>query len=478
MAAKNRFQVVAIAESQAGVLHPTLLSASNAAFLVIDPQLTVNPQIFERANIVSGSLSPRAPLAGLVTGSYQFQLELAGTGGSTPPGWGLLMRACGMEQYGVRAANIGAVTGGPFLHGEALTGTGLTDARVITDIYTGLGTILYRASADTLASGVVVTGGTSGATATTSSASWAYGTAWIPTSDEILSMDFASVTGANDAGNVVIGNTSGSVGILVTAAAGASGTLQMRVLDGTFIAGETLTNATQTGTIVNVTGFAQTQFPALSMALNEDGPTKILKGVRGSFALAGTLGEAKLFSFSLQGIIAADPVDTGVLTGVVYDTVVPPAMLGVSLRVGDDGTASAADEFSPRFQAVSFDQGAVVAIPRSANENTGVYGSAHQTSRSSTGSMTIDVGPEAQFPFIRNMISGQRTRIRETIGTQDGNSFTIYTPGAVFVAEAPGDSEGIATRDMSFRMASVGPGGTERNDSELVIIFTSLSTAP
>lgn len=478
MAAKNRFQLVAAAEAQAGVAVTNLLSASNAAYLVIDPSCTFNPTIFERANIVSGSLSPRQPLAGLVTGNLQFQLELAGTGTTTPPGWGLLMRACGMEQYTLRAAAIGAVTNGPFFHGESVTGTGLTGAVVITDIYTGSPVILYRATADTLAGGVALTGATSGATATTSSASWAYGTAWVPTSDEVLTMDFASTTGTNAAGNEVIGATSGAVGILITAASGSSGTLRMRVLGGTFTAAETLNNVTQTGTIVNVSGFSQTGFPALSMALNEDGPTKILKGCRGTFSLAGNLGEAMIFSFNFSGLRSGNPVDTGTLVNPPYDTVVPPAMLGVTLNVGNDATTSQANEFSPRFQAITFDQSATLAIPRDAGESTGVYDSAHQTARASTGSMTIDVGPEAQYPFIRAMIEGTSTRIRETIGTVDGNAFTIYAPSAVFTDEAGGDSEGIATRQLSYRLASRRPGGVDRNDSEIVLIHIGDSTSP
>lgn len=473
MAIRRLYQLLAAAETQAGVAASNLLTAGNANFLVIDPQLTYNPEQYERANINRASLSPLQPLAGVTTGQLSFQLELAGTGSATVPPWGLLLRASGMEQWATSALQIGAITGGPFYHGETVTGgTSAATGRVLHDTYSGATEVLYFVTSGVFQSGETLTGGTSGATATTSSAPWSYGTTWYPTSTEILTMLNASITGTNDAGNVMRGGTSGAIGILLDAVTGAE-TFTMRVLDGTFTSGETLNNLSQSGTIVNVTGFSQTSLPSLSMAVVEDGVAKQLKGCRGTWSLAGNIGEAMLFSFQFQGLINGNPTDAGTVTGVTYTTVVPPAMLGVTLDVGDDTDTTMALEFEPRFQALTLDHANSLAIPRDAGESTGVYGSAHVTSRASTGSVTVDVAPENSYDFLAKLINGGSSRIRLDIGTTVGNRFKISTPSAVFNSETIGDQDGIATRDLAFRIASRRPGGVDRDDSEIIITYVA-----
>lgn len=479
MALKRLFQVVAKEEVQAGSAAAALYSAANANYLVIDPSLEFNPEQFDRANINRASLSPFSPLAGVVTGQASFQLELSGTGSSTTPAWGQLLKACGMQevvtvQLEITAAMAGSTTQA-FFNGETVTGAGGGTGIVCHDTYEGeLRLLLHTRNGTAFVAAEAITGGTSGTTGVVGAAgdSTAFGTSWIPDSIELQQLHASGITGTNDAGDVVIGATSGAIGILQEAVTGAA-LYSIRVLDGIFLA-ETLNNATQTGTITeDLVGAEQTNVPSISLAIIEDGPAKALKGARGTFTIGGNIGEAVLFNFEFQGLKNAI-TDEGTVTGVTYNSQVPPVMLGVTFDVWDDDRADSGTPtgtFSPRFQSLSLDFANTTGIGRDAGETTGVYGSAHITARATSGSMTIDVAPEGAFAFLEAVSAGTPTHLKLQIGSTVGNKFILSCPSAVFTGESGGDTEGIATRDLPFRVGSRAPDGTEADDCELILTY-------
>jgi hypothetical protein len=489
MALKRLFQVVAVAEDQAGkgVDQPTLLVPANAGHLVIEPSCTFTPELFERANINRASLSPLQPLAGVVTGTMPFQIELAGTAdtgvaATRIPAWSVFLEGAGMRRVTTQAVVIGAITPSgnnpaAFYHGEVVNWTG-GDGIVLHDIYDGetLMRIEIRTGVDPTGT---LTGAVSLAQATVSS-TYVEGTTWYPASVPVQTIGVdGDATNASAVGDVVRGDTSGTIAVLVDAIAQttADQSVRMRILDGIFTDTETLTNLTANraaGTIDLNAAEAQTLLPALSMAVNEDSVIKALRGARGTWSIAGNVGEAMILSFEYTGL-RNFVTDGAPVQGVTYTSLVPPPLLNCSLDLwtaGEGGGVGSGTEPSqPRWTALSFDHGNSIGIPRDAGEQFGLYGSAQITERSSTGSMTVNVEPEGNFDFINKLNTGEAARIRATIGTELGNQFVISSPSATFTGETDGDQEGIATRDMAFNLGSVRPDGVDADDAEVVISY-------
>jgi hypothetical protein len=92
--------------------------------------------------------------------------------------------AAGMEVLGASRVGIGAITSGPFVRGETITGAGGGTGRLIKGEVTGAAYVYFEpTSVLPILTTEVITGGTSGATATTSGAPAVYGYHVKPISD-------------------------------------------------------------------------------------------------------------------------------------------------------------------------------------------------------------------------------------------------------------------------------------------------------
>ena len=156
---------------------------------VIEPDYSLEP-ISQERDLVRDAFSMHPDLyAGTTTNrsslvTFTFGVELAGhvSGVGSAPPVGKFLQACGFEE--VTGANhltatIGAITGGPFLHGETISssGGGGTTSTVMGDTWTG-GTRLLMKLDGTAPSTGTLTGGTSGATAVASAVTTDIGTTW------------------------------------------------------------------------------------------------------------------------------------------------------------------------------------------------------------------------------------------------------------------------------------------------------------
>lgn len=108
----------------------------------------------------------------LKLGGATFRMELRGSGSvSTAPRIFRALKACGCQQEAAKSIAIGAVSSGPFAHGETITGgTSGGTGRVVFPTANGAASVTYVVISGTLQSGETITGGTSGASATTSGA--------------------------------------------------------------------------------------------------------------------------------------------------------------------------------------------------------------------------------------------------------------------------------------------------------------------
>lgn len=175
----QRRQVALKAESTPGT--PVSLAQADALVQPFDLSVVDEPQIFKR-NPHQIHLDQEKALIGPRTRRINFGFELKGSGAvATAPKWGLPMEIGGFTPKALSILSIGAVTGGPFLHGETITGgTSSATARVVYNTANGTTTMYIVDISGTFAAGSeTITGGTSGATATetggvTANAGWSY----------------------------------------------------------------------------------------------------------------------------------------------------------------------------------------------------------------------------------------------------------------------------------------------------------------
>jgi hypothetical protein len=171
--------------------------------IAYDPSFSPEPAKFERKP-AQANFSPLPQITGLTAARLTFTTELKGSGAvGTAPAWGKALRACGMRELVMDSKTVGAVTGGPFVHGEIITGdtsgaTGLCFRdRAATPIVIAVLTGTFGAAEG-------ITGGTSGATATIS-ATATYGTGYWP--DSRFTSDVVTIgTLENGYQKVIIGS--------------------------------------------------------------------------------------------------------------------------------------------------------------------------------------------------------------------------------------------------------------------------------
>jgi hypothetical protein len=184
-------QLAAKIEAQEGVVET--LVAADAKLLVYNPKVNFDVAMFERSP-VRPSFSNIGKLPGKRPAGLTYRLELRGSGlATTVPEWGKLLQACGFGVNTLKSMNIGAVTNGPFQHGEIITGgTSGATGRVVITTPNGSSNIYFVSISGTFQSGETITGGTSTATATTSSGPTSVGNEFKPISDNIPSLTQAS----------------------------------------------------------------------------------------------------------------------------------------------------------------------------------------------------------------------------------------------------------------------------------------------
>lgn len=134
--------------------------------------------------------------------------------------WGKAIRACGYESKGIKQLTIGAITGGPFQHGETVTQStsGATGA-VVGDCFNGYPEIYLNVLSGTFDATNGLTGGSSGATATPTGLNAQTKRAWQLSSDLdtheavtiLVDMDGKHLVATGCRGNVEFRMTHGGV---------------------------------------------------------------------------------------------------------------------------------------------------------------------------------------------------------------------------------------------------------------------------
>ena len=369
-------QVAAKVEAQEGTAET--LSASDAGILVnFSPKAMYEPQMYQR-DPVRSSLTKLGKLAGKRSAGIDFSIELRGSGSLTQePEWAKLIKACGFAVTALKKISIGAITSGPFVHGETITGdsSGAT-GRVVIKTENGTATLYYVELSGTFISTDEITGATSGASANAS--------------DDPV-----------DAGYEV----------------------------------KTISSS----------------IPSLTMGLFEDGIRKVVKGCRGTVKFNFKIGEPAMIDFSFKGV-ESGVADVPLLSGVTFDSTVPPVLLNASMS---------ADDVSLNVGEMEIDISNTLASKDKIDDAKGIL-SYMITGRDPQGNFNPEMVPVATHDFFNKWFNNTPMVLDLAFGDTDGNKFRFYAPSIVYNKVDDGDRDGIQLAQTSFDLTgSMNPGDDE-----------------
>lgn len=447
--------------------------AGSDAILVFDPALSDTIDVLDR--VPSGaSLSRDFAPVGRQTRTVTFRSDFRGSGDDSipidAPDWQKLLFASGYRAGSMQSVVLGAVTGIGFQLGEQVTQSSgaivgvivgiksaVPPAGVPLHVATASGNVLVVANVTGTFTAAATTGASSGSTSTASVVSAVPGIICQPTSTKSITVTTPTWTGtAPAAGSVVTiespaGTPVGAMQILVD-----NGSTMVNfsasLLYGTALATYTLRAADGTST-TTITTAAQTLTPSLTIRHNLDGRQRDLLGARGDFTLEGEVGQPMQFSWTFSGDIGTT-VDAAAVTTSGLSTVRPPRLLGAFCCYG---YGSALHRIPTK--RVSFAQGNTVNPNLDANRAGGATGS-NITDRDPAFTVTVDaIHGGFDWEAIRN--SGQTMRVGFVLGTTAGNVMTIVAPVCQVTEVQLGDSDGIATFDVTIRPRRINESGDD-----------------
>lgn len=157
------------------------LAAADAEVIAYNPDIDIEAEMKDRP-IAMSSLSHSKQNIAKKSGQASFSVEMKGSGTATvEPKWAKYLKACGTALDDLMSVAIGAITGGPFIHGETITGAGGGTGQVVCYTYNEASVVYFVELSGSILSGETITGSVSGATATTSGAPAAAGKVFRPT---------------------------------------------------------------------------------------------------------------------------------------------------------------------------------------------------------------------------------------------------------------------------------------------------------
>lgn len=469
----RRQQIAAIVETTPGTLNSSVYAAAQAQHRIRNASIDFDFPVYQR-DIKRSTLTPLPGLAGRKQARVTFSIELTGHSSSGTPPYDIFLRACGLRRETLQKITIGAISGGPFRHGETITQTtSLATAKVFRDTYTGTTTLYVYDVVGTENGSDVWTGALTAATATPSTdANTAAGLGWRPVDFPTTTVTYATTPSPDVAvSNVFKGATSLAIGI-VEAVDTTGKVIKARIQNALmFQNAETLGRLIpDTDTLGAASSIAQEDMPTLTIAVYEDGNRWTLTGCRGTVSMSATNGEPAMLNFTFTGGFA-DDTDAAMLTGVTFPLKVPPVMLGATALLGTEGTTPT---YVARFQSVSLDLGNDIQYRESASATLGVI-ETMIVGRAGTGSMDPEADLEVSYAFVGNFADNAVGSLDFTIGSALGNKFLVQVPGLRTSGIGTGNRNGVRTREMQFEltggaMANVSNSENERNDLLLAYI--------
>lgn len=462
-------QLVLKEEYSAGQFSGNLETASDAAMLVFDAQLNPEVELLDR-DFIRDSISPLKQAPAQKTATLTFTTEMIGTEAGTfaagQPVWSRILLAAGFRSAVTDSATIGAITGGPFRHGEIVTDAGGDEARVLHDCHDG-DTVIYFEVIDATFSAGAITGGSTGATATISSLSSDVGYTYYPISRTINTL---TVTTSADlaVGDVVeIQNASSvSTGRAIVVEAASSGATSVKV---EFFRGFAADSGTQTlhkvtagvpgSSIGSVTDNDYDQNSTVSASLFEDGLKTTMNAARAQVVFSAEVNRPMNIQATFQGRLdTATPSANGgtgdrpMLTGIDYNLTTPPLFESSAITIArNDETLDGNDPIEPCITSISIDTGNNLVQRQCAGADEGLE-EFIITGRDGTVTMDPEATLENDFGWLDSLLDSDVVRMDFTVGSTNGNKFRFTMPGLQPTQANSTDRDGVFARDVNLRL--------------------------
>ena len=485
----TRKKVLTIDRNATTALPSTLDTVAYAENITIDASATADVERIGR-NFALGTLSAIKDLAGQKAVEFAFGVEMKGS--NTPaaePEWSKLLEGCGFRAESIVKATLSA-SSGTLRHGEKITvtGAGGSTATVVSDTHEGAAELYLYESIGTVASPYTYVGEDSGATGTFSSATSGAGWAWWPVSSVTKTILFngTGLTVGLVVGDLIEGAGSGARGIVTATASISTDTVvSYAPVRGTFAATDVMSRIS--GTVVGIGTLHATDVeeqytlsPPLAMKLFTDGKAMTGNLCRGNVSFNFEVNRPVRMDFTFRGQLAST-ADTPLLTGIDYANVDPPLWETSAIGFAQNETAAEAqlvDEIEPCMTAMTVDIGNQSADRKCAGATDGLL-EVLTSARDGSGSMTVEDTLESDIGWITRIQDNETVRLRVTVGGTAGNKFTFSMPGIQFTGHSEGDTDGIVTQDMAFRLTGGNLHDLTSNvrlsatggDNELVIIY-------
>lgn len=460
--------------------------------LVIDPQLEFETPRYDRVPN-QRSMTRLGGLAGIRAGRSTFGLELAGSVG--PNQFQDALHCCGLANEPVSRFAIGAVTGGPFRHGETITqASSGASGLCVGDVWDTM-PLLWVAQAFQFGSGTfdgtgTLVGSSSNAQATPSVYTSPAGRAWWPFSprQSVVQFDGSGLLSAVTAGHVLRGVTSRAVAIVYySQTAGVGQQVIVERQAGHFTGAEVVENVSTGNTNIGTTqtlGFeVSIRNGTASIGLVKDLIRERIDWARGNVKLAGSIGEPAVWSFEFKGAMRS-VIDQGLslhpdLSGIL----VPPVLLGVDLKLGLE-TSTQSQLKTRCIRSFTLDAGNDVQVQECmalTQDHGPFFGPPHDDFTPLGVEMAVIVGrkptltldpyldPETAFPWMTSYMNNQALRLQMTIGSAAPNKFYLSVPSMSISAAGSGDYNALSTRQITLELTGGNAPGP-RGDNEWVLV--------
>lgn len=435
----------------------------------LDAVATIDAERIDR-NFATASLTAIKDLAGQKAVDFTFGLEMRGSNnGTSEAEWAKVLQSCGFQSEAIESMDIGAISAGTagsttFRHLEKITGsvTGTT-ATVVMDTHNGASEIYFFNETGAGFNGTEdITGSDSDASATTSSSPSSEGYAYWPASqvEKVILFDATGLTDAVAAGDLIAGVTSGARGIVTEAVSPSTNTVvEYRPVRGTFVAGETMQrispNADADIGSLNAsnTGESFDAMPPLALRLYTDGKSITGRQCRGNVSFNLEVNRPVRMDFTFRGTLDS-VADAPLLTGIDYENTDPPLWETSSIGYADNETAAdqaESAELDPCLKTLAIDMGNQLVDRKCAGAEDGLV-EVYISARDGSGTMNVEDALEADIGWLTRIQDNQCVRLRCSVGATDGNRFTFSMPGIQFTQHSEGDTDGIVTQDMTFRL--------------------------
>lgn len=443
------------AESDEGVA--ASLTANDTIETLSYPSLTPNLESLNR-KVAGGSLTESSPVSARQRASLEIPMELAGisTGvATTPPTWAPLFESAAMKQTAIKAMKItGSSAGtGVIAHDAVVTFSPSTaTARMVGVLRADkhLWAFVEPLTGTIVTTDDNFTDGTTTITLHGTDCDLRDGFAWEPWDEQLGQVAISGVTGGGaDAGDLLIGQTSGARAKCWKALAGAGTLIFERWLGSpSFVSGETIT-ATGGGTLTASGNELSYSFPTLTIAKQLPGIQQLIVGGRSDWQINLENGSYAGLRFTVQGR-HDQPTEVVPFAGPAKRNAKPPRVSGSSFLV--DGQHIAC------LKTLRIGSENTIALRECLSESSG-YKSSLITARRITGQIDPEVVGEgfyalrakvwAKTPFTVECIVGDVT-------AKNGNSFVLRGDQVTGTNYTDADREGLAVHNIPLHFG----GGT------------------